>query len=50
MELMYKNIFLGKIEITERESFWISGNFYPNPEASEFKSFFDALDLISSNI
>lgn len=43
MELMYKNIVLGKIEITERESFWISGNFYPNPEASEFKSFFDAL-------
>ena len=43
MELMYKNIVLGKIEVMHRESFWISGDFYPYPIASEYKSFFEAL-------
>ena len=43
MELIYKNIILGKIVVTERETFWISGDFYPYPSASEFKDFFDAL-------
>ena len=43
MELVYKNAALGKIVVTNRETFWISGDFYPYPSASEFKDFFDAL-------
>ncbi|MDE7312975.1 MAG: hypothetical protein K2N87_15360 [Eubacterium sp.] len=43
MELIYKNVALGKILVTNRETFWVSGNFYPYDSASEFKDFFDAL-------
>ena len=43
MELVYKNAALGKIGVTNRETFWVSGEFYPYPSASEFKDFFDAL-------
>ncbi|MCI8533192.1 MAG: hypothetical protein K2P43_15200 [Lachnospiraceae bacterium] len=43
MELIYKNVALGKIVVTNRETFWVSGDFYPYPEASEFQDFFDAL-------
>lgn len=43
LELVYKNMPLGKIQIKNHEMFWISGDFYPYPEASEFKDFFDAL-------
>lgn len=43
MELMHKNIAIGKIEITGRENFWIFGDFYPYPIASEYKGFFEAL-------
>ncbi len=35
MELMHKNIAIGKIEITGRENFWIFGDFYPYPIASD---------------
>ena len=43
MELIYKDVALGKIVVTNREAFWISGEFYPYPSASEFEDFFDAL-------
>ena len=43
MELMYKNIVLGMIIVTDRESFWISGDFHAYPNASKYKEFFDAL-------
>ena len=43
MELIYKNVALGKLIVTNREAFWGSGEFYPYPGASEFKNFFDAL-------
>ena len=43
MELIYKNIALGKIVVTNRETFWVSGEFYPYPSVSEFKDFLDAL-------
>ena len=43
MELIYKNAALGKIVVTNRETFWVSGDFYPYASASEFKDFFDAL-------
>lgn len=43
MELLYKNIVLGKIAVINSESFWISGDFYAYPSASGYKDFFDAL-------
>ena len=43
MELIYKNVALGKLVVTNRETFWVSGEFYPYPSASEFKDFFDTL-------
>ena len=43
IELIYKNVALGNLVVTNRETFWISGDFYPYPSASEFKDFFDAL-------
>lgn len=43
IELIYKNIALGKIVILQRESFWISGDFYAYPAASAYRDFFAAL-------
>ena len=43
MELLYKNTVLGEIAATNRESFWVSGTFYPYPSASEYKKFFKAI-------
>lgn len=43
MELIYKNMILGKITVTGRETFWVSGDFYPYPIASKYKDFFNAL-------
>lgn len=42
-ELIYINIALGKIVILQRESFWISGDFYAYPAASAYRDFFNAL-------
>ena len=43
MELVYKNIALGMIVVTNRESFWIFGDFYAYLSAMDYKDFFDAL-------
>lgn len=43
MELIYKNKVLGKIVVTNKESFWVSGDFYAYLSAADYKDFFDAL-------
>ena len=50
MDLLYIDVALGKLVVTNRETFWVSGEFYPYPSASELEVIIDNNSFISIDI